>query len=105
MAEVTTSGEDALKRLELRLYVAGDSPNSATAKSTLRALLARVPGADAKLEIIDVLRDPERALRDGVLVTPTAVRLVPAPERRIIGNLRDHRAVIAFLGLEDQADG
>ncbi len=98
MAEVTTSGEDALKRLELRLYVAGDSPNSATAKSTLRALLARVPGADAKLEIIDVLRD-------GVLVTPTAVRLVPAPERRIIGNLRDHRAVIAFLGLEDQADG
>jgi circadian clock protein KaiB len=94
-----------MKRLELRLYVAGDSPNSATAKTTLQALLKSVPGAGATLEIIDVLRDPERALRDGVLVTPTTVRLVPAPERRLIGDLRDHRAVMAFLGLEDQVDG
>jgi circadian clock protein KaiB len=95
-----------MKRLELRLYIAGDAPNSATAKSTLRALLKKVPGEGAKLEVIDVLRDPERAVRDGVLVTPTTIRVVPAPERRVIGDLRNHRVVMALLGLEgEQADG
>ncbi len=95
-----------MRRIEVRLYVAGESPNSVTAMSNLRALLKELPRGEAKLEIIDVLEEPERALRDGVLVTPTMVRVAPPPERRVIGDLRERIVVSSLLGLaEDPSDG
>jgi circadian clock protein KaiB len=84
----------------LRLYVAGDAPNSTAARHHLRSILAR-PGAPAvELEIVDVLADPRRGLRDGILVTPTLIRVAPGPERRIVGNLRNTAVLLATLGLE-----
>jgi circadian clock protein KaiB len=84
--------------LLLRLYVAGESPNSVLAKTNLRIALGLVAKNDATLEIIDVLRDPDRALRDGVLITPTLIRLSPLPEQRAIGNLKDSNALLMVLG-------
>lgn len=46
-----------------------------------------------------MLRNPERGLVDGVLVTPTLIRIAPSPEQRVIGNLRDTNALLAGLGL------
>ena len=86
--------------LRLRLYVAGSSPNSVAATANLRALLEEVTDIDADVEIVDVLTDPERGLRDGVIVTPMLVRVHPAPERRLLGNLRDRGALLGTLGLE-----
>lgn len=86
-------------RLRLRLYVAGGSPNSERARANLREMLAGREGA-YDLEVVDVLERPERGLRDGVLVTPMMVKLAPLPERRIIGDLSDRRAVLDALGLE-----
>lgn len=54
-----------------------------------------------ELEIIDVVKNPERALRDGVLITPMLVRVGPPPERRILGRLSDRAMVLSLLGLED----
>ncbi len=87
--------------LSLRLYVAGESPNSALAKANLNAALAHLPKSELTLEVIDVLCHPERGLADGVLVTPTLIRLVPTPEQRVIGNLRDRSALLAGLGFEE----
>ena len=83
----------------VRLYVAGDGPNSVSAIATLRALLAEVPDHHVELEIVDVLAQPERALQDGVLVTPMLVKFAPAPERRILGRLGDRALVLSVLGI------
>ena len=85
--------------LRVRLYVAGDSPNSVAATANLRRVLATLPPERVDLVIVDLLADPERSLRDGVLMTPMLVRVSPAPERRMLGNLRDHERVRAILGL------
>lgn len=88
------------QRLSLRLYVAGDAPNSAAATRTLRTVLGQLP-FPAELEIIDVLDHPERGLDDGVLITPMLVRRAPLPERRIMGNLSDRNALLSFLVIDD----
>ena len=89
-----------MNALVLRLYVAGDAPNSAAALLNLRAVLAELPAGAAKVEVIDVLKDPARGQKDGVLVTPTLVKGAPRPERRIVGDLRDRSLLARVLGLE-----
>jgi circadian clock protein KaiB len=86
------------ERFHFQLYVAGDSPNSTLAKANLRAALGAFSKEQGTLEIIDVLRDPERALNDGVLVTPTLIKVSPLPERRAVGNFRDRSVLLALLG-------
>ncbi len=81
------------------LYVAGDSENSMLARANLIRLCdENLPGSHV-IEIIDVLVEPARALAAGVFVTPTLIKLVPAPVRRIIGNLSRKQAVADALGL------
>jgi circadian clock protein KaiB len=82
--------------LELRIYVAGRTPNSALALANLESLLT---GRSHRLEVIDVLADPDLALDEGIHVTPTLVRLAPAPETRIIGSLGNTARAKAALGL------
>lgn len=89
-------GGDAI---QLRLYVAGDAPNSVAAIANLEAVLAEHTGPRVSLEVIDVLKDPRRGLRDGVLVTPVVVRVAPVPQRRVIGTLVDRAFVRNVLGL------
>lgn len=89
----------AKRRLELRLYIAGSSPNSLAAQRNLRALCAGVPDGKLRLEVVDVFDHPRRALADGILVTPTLVRLAPAPVTIVVGDLSDHASVRAVLDL------
>ena len=90
--------------LRLRLYMAGDAPNSVAALINLRATLATLPAGRVELEIIDVLQEPERGLRDDVLMTPMLVRHTPAPERRMLGNLSATRALRNVLVIEEAHD-
>jgi circadian clock protein KaiB len=83
--------------LQLRLYVAGDGPNSSRAVANLRAALAELSCPNDGVEIVDVLHAPERGLRDGVLVTPMLVRTSPLPERRVLGNLADRTLLHGVL--------
>ena len=85
--------------LRLRLYVAGGAPNSLLAEANLEALLTAYGVTGHELEIIDCIREPKRALGDGVLVTPTLVRVAPSPQQTIVGTLSDTRRVAAALGL------
>ena len=89
-----------MSRVLLRLYVAGDAPNSVVARVNLRRLLEPYgPGAYV-VEIVDCLTQPLRALQEGVLVTPTLVRLEPGPVRTIVGSLSDGARVLETLGFE-----
>ena len=85
---------------KFRLYVAGDTQNSAQAVANLTALCrARLPDRH-HIEVVDVFREPKRALADGILMTPTLVKLSPSPVRRIIGTLSQTQPVLVALGLE-----
>jgi circadian clock protein KaiB len=89
------------RQLRLRLYVADDAPNSVEAVANLRAICDSQLERDAyRLEIIDVLEEPLRALDDGVLVTPTLIGVWSASVPvKILGTLRDRNRVKQALGL------
>jgi len=92
-------------RLSLRLYVAGQLPGSVDAEAILRTLCAGSESTPPKLEVVDLLQEPDRALADGIMVTPTLVRLSPKPEVRILGFLSDLARVRSALGLSAQSKG
>jgi circadian clock protein KaiB len=86
----------------LRLYVAAEAPNSVRAVANLIALCARCGQNHGATEVIDVIAEPQRALRDGVLVTPMLVRFAPPPEVRIVGDLSEARRVAQALGWTEE---
>ena len=85
---------------KFRLYVAGDALNSAQALANLTALCRTHLPDRFEIEVVDVFRQPERALADGIFMTPTLVRHAPLPVRRIIGTLSQTQPVLQALGLE-----
>ena len=82
-----------------RLYVAGDAPNSIKARSNLDQICKEYLQDRYQIELIDVLQNPERALEDGILVTPTLVKVGPGPSSTMIGNLSETPRVLSALGV------
>jgi len=87
-----------------RLYVAGEAQNSAQAVANLKALCRSHLPDRHEIEVVDVLREPKRAQAEGVLMTPTLVKLAPSPTRRIVGTLSQTLPVLQALGLESPTD-
>ncbi len=85
--------------IQLKIYVVDSSKSSTKAIQDLKALLEDKFGGQYSLEIIDILAKPELAERDGILATPTVIKVAPKPERRIVGSLGDREKVLAGLGL------
>lgn len=90
------------ERFLFRLYVAGASAHSARARVNLQALCREHLPDRHEIEVIDVLQAPQRALQDGILVTPTLIKLSPQPAGRVIGNLARTEDVMSALGLATQ---
>jgi circadian clock protein KaiB len=86
-----------------RLYIADNTQNSAQAIANLTALCRTYLPGRHEVEVVDVLREPKRALADGILMTPTLVRLAPLPVVRIVGTLSDPQPLLHALGLEPVA--
>ena len=84
-------------RLRLRLYVTGNAPNSVKAIAHCRAICDEHFAAGHDLEIVDLLEHPNRALTDGVIVTPTLLKLLPLPVQRVMGSLSDRNQVLLAL--------
>lgn len=84
----------------LRLYVAGQTPNSALAIANLSAMCEAHLAGRHEIEIVDVFREPKLALADRILITPALVKLAPPPLRSIVGTLTDMTIVFQALGLE-----
>jgi len=88
---------------KFRLYVAGDTLNSTQALANLTSLCRQYLPSRHQIEVVDLLREPKRALADSVLMTPTLVILAPSPVRRIVGTLNQNEIVLRTLGLGDFA--
>jgi circadian clock protein KaiB len=87
----------ARAEVTLRLYVAGNAPNSLRAIANAKAICAEHFLSCHDLEIVDLLQYPLRGLDDGIIVTPTLLRLSPLPIRRVVGNLSDTQQVLTTL--------
>ena len=83
----------------LKLYVAGNTPNSMRALKTLRNILETEFRGVYALKVIDVLKNPQLAKGDQILAVPTLVRKLPEPVRKIIGDLSNTERVLVGLNL------
>jgi circadian clock protein KaiB len=86
--------------VQLRLYVAGQTPKSVTALANLRRVCEEhLPGRHT-IEVIDLLQQPARARSDQIVAIPTLVRKLPEPVRKIIGTLADTERVLVGLRID-----
>ncbi len=85
----------------LQLYVADEAPNSVQARSNLQAFCRTHLAGCHQVEVIDVFADPAKALQEGIFMTPTLIKRLPLPVRRIVGTLSDPDAIREALGIED----
>ena len=83
----------------LRLYIAGGAPNSLQALANLAAICRDCLKGGHRLEVVDVLKHPQRAMAEGVIVTPSLAKLSPLPAASVVGNLSDKEKVLLALGL------
>jgi circadian clock protein KaiB len=88
---------------KFRLYIAGDTENSAQAIANLTKLCSTRLADRHEIEIVDVFKEPKRALADGIFLTPTLIILAPSPVRRIVGTLGQTKTVLQTLGLGTMA--
>lgn len=84
----------------LRLYVAGQSPKSLRAYANLKKLCETHLAGRYEIEVIDLIEHPGLARSDDILAIPTLVRRLPAPMRKIIGDLSNTESVVVGLRLE-----
>jgi circadian clock protein KaiB len=87
--------------VELRLYVAGQTPKSLAALANLKKICDEHLTGHYKLHVIDLVKTPQLAQGDQILAIPTLVRNLPVPIRKIIGDLSDTEKVLVGLNLRE----
>ena len=83
----------------LKLYVTGQTANSARAIANLKDIFKNGLGDLYKLKVIDVVKNPRLAEEDKILATPALVKVLPPPVRKIIGDLSNREKVLLGLDL------
>ncbi|HVI55981.1 MAG TPA: circadian clock KaiB family protein [Luteibacter sp.] len=95
----TDASPTALPHYQLRLFITGSTPRSTRAIENLRRICAENLDGRYELEVIDVYERPETTRELQIVATPTLVKVLPEPLRRIIGDLSDELKVLAGLDL------
>jgi circadian clock protein KaiB len=88
---------------ELRLYVAGQTPKSLQAFANLKNICEEHLAGRYRIEVVDLLKNPQLAKGDQILALPTLVRKLPHPVRKIIGDLSNTERVLVGLDLRPRA--
>jgi circadian clock protein KaiB len=98
------SAKNSAATLELRLYVAGQTPKSLVALKNLKKICADHLQGRYRLHVIDLVKSPQLAQDDQILAIPTLVRSLPQPIRKIIGDLSDTQRALVGLNVRPQAN-
>ena len=85
---------------ELRLYIAGQTPNSIAAITNLKKICEDQLKGKYRIQVIDLLKKPQLAKGDQIIAIPTLVRRLPPPVKKIVGNLS--KTERALVGLDIQ---
>ena len=84
----------------LKLYVTGETPNSINAIANLKRICKEeLEEVDYEIKVIDILKEPQLAEDDRILATPTLIKDLPLPIRRVIGDLSNKEKVLLGLDL------
>jgi circadian clock protein KaiB len=83
----------------LRLYVAGQTRNSLTAFDNLKKICEKHIDCRYRIEVIDLLKNPQLAKDHQIIAVPTLIRKLPTPVKKIIGNLSNTEKVLVGLDL------
>jgi len=102
-ARTATAVKDDPERWNLRLYVAGQTPRSLSAVANLKRFCEAHLAGRYAIEIVDLVENPRLARGDQIVAIPTLVRKLPAPMRKIIGDLSNTERV--FVGLDLKRGG
>jgi circadian clock protein KaiB len=89
----------------LQLYVADEAANSVQARANLRSFCRSHLPERHQVEVIDVFECPTRALDEGIFMTPTLIKRLPLPVRRVVGTLSNPDALREALGVEGDGHG
>ena len=89
--------------VNLRLYVAGQTPKSIAALSNLKRTCEEFLPGKYHIEIIDLTKNPQLARGDQILAVPTVVRSLPQPIRKMIGDLSNREKLLIGLDIQDLA--
>ena len=103
----TSPGEDRAESgyYHLRLYVAGQTTKSLAAMANLKRVCEDHLAGRYDIEVIDLIQNPKLAAGDQILAIPTLVRRLPAPLKRIIGDLSNTEKVLVGLDIRPKAGG
>lgn len=101
MMDTITDKNELLKPeiWELRLYVAGQTPKSLQAFANLKKICEKYLQSQYRIEVIDLLENPQLAKGDKIVAIPTLVRRLPPPLKQIIGDLSNTDKVLVGLDL------
>ena len=94
-----TRGAAEPETWELRLYVAGQTARSLTAFANLKKICEEHLKGKYRIEVVDLLENPQLAKGDQILALPTLVRQLPPPVKKIIGDLSNTERVLVGLNL------
>lgn len=97
--EGTGTVAEAEQIWDLRLYVTGQSPKCLRAIENLRRACEEHLAGRYRIEIVDLLENPRLAAEDQILAVPTVVRRLPAPIRKLVGDLSDTDRLLVGLQL------
>ncbi|MGH7902018.1 MAG: circadian clock KaiB family protein [Thermodesulfobacteriota bacterium] len=84
---------------EFKIYIAGQTPKSSYTVERFEQFLKNKFKDQYSLKIIDILQNPEMAEEDKIIATPSVVKVLPKPSRKIFGDLSDEERVIKALSL------
>jgi circadian clock protein KaiB len=85
---------------ELRLYIAGQTPNSIAAIANLKKICEDQLKGKYRIEVIDLLKQPQLAKGDQIIAIPTLVRRLPPPVKKIVGNLSKTERTLVGLDIQ-----
>jgi circadian clock protein KaiB len=101
----TATGRAGEERYELRLYIAGTTPASSKSVENLRAICEAHLKGRYELMVIDVFQQPVLAKDEQIIAVPTLIKRLPAPIRRIVGDLSNEHRVLVGLDLKPKEHG
>jgi circadian clock protein KaiB len=104
----TAAFEQALKSLQdqhytLRLYVIGTSPQSVRAIANIKKICEEHLQGRYELEVVDLYQQPQLAQGEQLIVSPTLIKKLPLPLRRVIGDMSNEERVLVGLDLRPRS--
>jgi circadian clock protein KaiB len=99
--EKATTGRD-LERFVLLLYVTGMSPKSARTIANVKKFCEERLDGRYELKVIDIYQQPELAREEQIIATPTLIKKLPLPLRKLIGDMSDMKSFLVSIDLKSK---